>query len=599
MDTRGAIPSDECQVAIFDMDNLDAIGNEPWVTTECVIINGSSKRHATINLDLFPNMTNLVFEGCNLKKLSIKSSNNRMLYAIDAIKTENIQWMRLDYANLNGLDISITNFIPNGISRALNLRRLSIRSSNFIGAIPSVLSHMNHLRELHLNGMNLREIPHQIYVLSRLGRLDLSDNKIDSIPYNILDMHSLKGLNLSKNDFDEFPINALLIQAIERINLCDNESVEANLILLNVPSNVEIVTSSSYLLRKRDCSNDIYLGQTKFGKLKQIEWDDVRKDKSFNKACKPDTYSMQYNDCSGKFVLGDSVMVGKKIIPYEEIKSIHTSMDISKLYGRYWPNLTSITVEFSPNIVDINLDLFPAVDFLCVTGSVLKGLKITSSKSEPFLALGIYEVDNASTFELSPAIISELHFRMLDDTIPEFVIKSTNLTHLSIIGVEETISSPDLSNLTKLRTLSLSSIGLTEIPSYVSAMPRLLNLWLGCNKIRNIPKDIELSSTLKSISLGFNALDLFPAHLLKMPALKSLRLCGNQDMQTEIELHDIPFKYHIDTNYSNVTADYTDYGTTISNLKMPKELQHLARSQPNNEYEPVLRISWDEFIQKE
>ena len=132
----------------------------------------------------------------------------------------------------------------------------------------------------------------------------------------------------------------------------------------------------------------------------------------------------------------------------------------------------------------------------------------------------------------------------IDGTISPEIGQLTNLRSLVIfIGKKKlangkfedvTVIFPaQLGSLSKLETLSS---GPTQFPSSVSSLERLKTLNLSLTKLKQFPKEISLVKNLESLSLAGNELITFPNELLSFHKLKNLSLSNNQLTQLPGEI---------------------------------------------------------------
>lgn len=85
-------------------------------------------------------------------------------------------------------------------------------------------------------------------------------------------------------------------------------------------------------------------------------------------------------------------------------------------------------------------------------------------------------------------------------------------------------------------SLSLSKLGLTEIPDKVFKMTNLTSLDLRDNLITTIPKEIENLTQLETLWLTSNELETLPEEISKLPKLRSVHISDNKLTELPLSL---------------------------------------------------------------
>jgi len=125
--------------------------------------------------------------------------------------------------------------------------------------------------------------------------------------------------------------------------------------------------------------------------------------------------------------------------------------------------------------------------------------------------------------------------------------------------------SPEISQLTNLRKLELSSCALESLPMAICELANLEELKLTKNKLDFLPPQIERLGNLKSLHLCHNALSELPPEIGNLPNLEELYLGGNplRKLLGEIgnlkSLRKLSFGYCPDGDEVTITMADTDY----------------------------------------
>lgn len=92
----------------------------------------------------------------------------------------------------------------------------------------------------------------------------------------------------------------------------------------------------------------------------------------------------------------------------------------------------------------------------------------------------------------------------------------------------------EIGNLKKLRILNLSSNLLRSIPKELTQLRQLEKLNLNWNQLKNLPADIGDLTSLKELKIVGNQLTKIPQSIIKLKKLKLLELGNNQINEQEI-----------------------------------------------------------------
>lgn len=84
------------------------------------------------------------------------------------------------------------------------------------------LNAQNQVIEIYLNGLNLKEIPEEIFELKHLKRVDCVKNKITSLSTKFTDLPELEKIFLFSNKIVEIPEEIIFIKKLETLDIYDN-----------------------------------------------------------------------------------------------------------------------------------------------------------------------------------------------------------------------------------------------------------------------------------------------------------------------------------------------------------------------------------------
>jgi Leucine-rich repeat (LRR) protein len=98
---------------------------------------------------------------------------------------------------------------------------------------------------------------------------------------------------------------------------------------------------------------------------------------------------------------------------------------------------------------------------------------------------------------------------------------------------------PVLQQLTQLRQLNISNVGLLQLPEWILALDHLLELDVSHNQLTAIPASLCQLKNLKSLELSFNRLGWLPEEIGSLSALLDLDLSRNELRYLPIGLCDL------------------------------------------------------------
>ncbi|KAE8609653.1 hypothetical protein XENTR_v10011868, partial [Xenopus tropicalis] len=209
---------------------------------------------------------NITFESFknlnNLKHLFIKSQLSGIPQNVTDIS---LQLQRFSIHN-EGIKL----VIPNSLKKMVNLTVLELIQCN-LGHVPNSIFSLRALKELNLEGNNLRSIQElaSFQHLHNLTILKLWHNKIAKIPDHINKLTNLEQLNLSHNNIREIPHSLFLCSKLRYLDLSYNDIciiqpyiwMLQSLKYFSIKCNkVEIIPNELFLCRRLETLN---LGKNK------------------------------------------------------------------------------------------------------------------------------------------------------------------------------------------------------------------------------------------------------------------------------------------------------------------------------------------------
>ena len=112
--------------------------------------------------------------------------------------------------------------------------------------------------------------------------------------------------------------------------------------------------------------------------------------------------------------------------------------------------------------------------------------------------------------------------------MPPEITKLTNLTSLDLSSNQLTSVPPEITKLTNLTSLDLSGNQLTSLPPEITKLTNLTSLDLSGNQLTSLPPEITKLTNLTSLDLSDNQLTSLPPEITKLTNLTYLDLSENQ-----------------------------------------------------------------------
>lgn len=105
----------------------------------------------------------------------------------------------------------------NSVLRSLDL------SDNRFDALPSDISHFQHLKHLNISCNKLTHLPNEIGLIIKLETLNANNNFINSLPNSLSKLKNLKQVTLSDNQLESFPTMLCGLKHLDSLDLSRNK----------------------------------------------------------------------------------------------------------------------------------------------------------------------------------------------------------------------------------------------------------------------------------------------------------------------------------------------------------------------------------------
>ena len=381
--------------------------------------------------------------------------------------------------------------------------------------------------ELDLRGIDLTSLPPEIGQLNNLTSLFLEDNQLKSLPPEIGQLTNLTRLDLEDNDLTSLPPEITQLTNLTELDLGGNRQLEFK---------------------------DICMAFASFPKSIRIDADN------------------KYASNEDENILLIKVDGGLEILPPEigQLDNL-TTLDLED------NDLTSLPPEIGQltNLTRLDLDnnqltsLPPEIGQLTnLTTLDLKGNQLKSLPPE------IWQLTNLTMLDLSVNLISTLpseigqlvnlaeldmrntlippeEYKKVKKLLPNCDIEydSTSLRLRSISSLPPEIW--QLTNLTELELLRLSSNDLTSLLPEIGQLNNLTELDLGWNDLTSLPPEIGQLTNLTELDLSYNELTSLPTEITQLNNLTTLDLEDNQLTSLPTEIGQLTKLEELDLKYNN------------------------------------------------
>ena len=139
--------------------------------------------------------------------------------------------------------------------------------------------------------------------------------------------------------------------------------------------------------------------------------------------------------------------------------------------------------------------------------------------------------------ELLPLSASAM--RLNDESVSvEFLKEIVGLKRLT---VEVASFTNDVCQLEVLESLTMSNLGLEELPSDIGALTNLKELYLWGNQLSELPDSVAKLCNLELLNVSGNAFENLPIVLFSLPKLKKIICRGAHTQWEKPMVHDVAF----------------------------------------------------------
>eukprot|EP00187_Rhodella_violacea_P017305 CAMPEP_0184722892 /NCGR_PEP_ID=MMETSP0314-20130426/23612_1 /TAXON_ID=38298 /ORGANISM="Rhodella maculata, Strain CCMP 736" /LENGTH=284 /DNA_ID=CAMNT_0027187581 /DNA_START=55 /DNA_END=907 /DNA_ORIENTATION=+ len=133
----------------------------------------------------------------------------------------------VDFSKLKKLRILDVGFgetlksIPDSVGDLASLEKLFV-GNNKLQSLPSSVTKLSKLQELHAYGNNFKELPDSIGSLHSLRLLNVGRNQIQSLPESIGELRALESLFVYENTLSRLPASVTKLASLTAINVLNN-----------------------------------------------------------------------------------------------------------------------------------------------------------------------------------------------------------------------------------------------------------------------------------------------------------------------------------------------------------------------------------------
>ncbi|KAG7940982.1 hypothetical protein I3843_16G015100 [Carya illinoinensis] len=427
------------------------------------------------------------------------------------------------------LDGTAIEELPLSMQNLTGLTLLNLGECKKLLVLPSDICCLPALKALVLSGSTpTLSLLDAVSGLTSLVKLDLSDcNLLDgALPEDLSSLSSLESLDLSRNNFTRLPqgISQLLKLKVLYLDNCSNLQL-----LPNLPSTLQFVVSTS---AGGSISDDIMLGEASWvGSARKRKLEVVYGQREMAKVVRLDKPRRP----NARLIPGAFLKFEKlTVMDFSGSKDLMMIPDISAC-----PSLQKLICEGCTSLSKVHpsigalkrLKLLDLKDCKCLS-SLLHEINLES--------LNLLILSGCSSFNKFPEIgqnmklLSELY---LDGTaIEELPLSMQHLTGLTLLNLGEckklSVFPSEICCLPALKALVLSgSTPTLSLLNSVSGLTSLVKLDLSdCNLFDGaLPEDLSSLSSLKSLDLSSNNFTRLPESISQLPKLKVLYLddCSN------------------------------------------------------------------------
>ena len=399
-----------------------------------------------------------------------------------------------------------------------------------------------HATTLDLSGLELEELPEELYYLGHLVDLDISNNKLVSLGNSLEYLNKLGTLNARSNKLATLPANIGQLQKLYSINLWNNK-------IVSLPATFE----NLYLLEHLDIGiNQIKQLDDIFGELQNLKH-----------------ISLSNNKLSS---IPNSITKIRNLqylnISYNNITYIPESINYLSFLRSL--NINKNELEFIPDCLGDLIDL--------------EYLDMSSNKIS-YIPETIGNLINLKGLSFTGNNVKN---------IPDSLGKLYNLKYLNAWNNEITDVPKTLGNLQNLQILSISRNNIKVLPDTIGKLNNLENLDVSRNKLRFLPDCFEdLDYHLIMLVLNSNKLCNLPNSIYYLTNLEILDIRNNEithipeGLGNLYKLQSLELSSNSLINLPNLSSIANIESITLANnpLNLPNEMIPI----PSQEYQISIR----------
>ncbi|MEM7530934.1 MAG: leucine-rich repeat domain-containing protein [Chloroflexota bacterium] len=552
--TVSEIPQPECQALVALYESTDGsrwTHKTGWLlsTTPCSWYGVACRNNSVTKLNLSQNRLIGVLPP-EIEYLEMLSYLYLQRNRINELPPEIGELSELHVLNLhdNKLD-----GLPSAIGRLLSLHTLDL-GNNRLQTLPSEIRDLSNLQSLDLSHNQFGHMPTEITELSDLEELSLSYNDLRTLPSEISRLENLEELDVSHNQLHELPPEIESLTEMNWLWLAHNELTQlplelvklSEIIILDVGHNHIIFTSGQVwaYLNKHDS-----------------DWAITQKPPSLQTVEPMPAQPIVTPTPSLPPIIDCNAIDEIPLIECQALKAIYENMDASNAVG----------------VVNWFTTLFPCswVGVTCQNGHVTK--LILGNEHQGYGLQGMLPAQIGDLIHLT-----ELDLRSNQITgIPPEIGNLSQLTTLRLdnnntVRASSQTTSPaiaipdELGELTSLEKLSLSDVGLTNLPSSIISLTSLVELDLSYNELTTLPDAFGNLDSLAELSLESNQLITMPQQLND---LDNLRILSIRDNKFNVELTwDLLKSLDLSEPYLSAIPDEIDELTKLDKLELEHNL---------------------------
>jgi hypothetical protein len=121
------------------------------------------------------------------------------------------------------------------------------------------------------------------------------------------------------------------------------------------------------------------------------------------------------------------------------------------------------------------------------------------------------------------------------------------------MDIDEVLEAIELAKEQKLKKISLSNRGITELPPEIGKLSMVQKLDLSYNNIKRLPDEFCHLTNLRSLYLNHNELEMLPGGFGNMVNITTLDLSNNKLPFLPESVGDINNMMHLDLSYNHIT----------------------------------------------